>query len=208
MFTIILQLLGWIAFIVASIILGAWLRKNPSKKGAERTSWVLHFLFWAGVAPPVGFGFFYPGLTHFDSVLGLQSLPQSSVLQLLGMTVLLIGAVFILTSNMALWILGSGANAFLLTKRLVADGIYQWTRNPMSLGIYLLAIAIGLLAGSTYLTAGALILFIPAHIFYLKYFEEYELELRLGQSYIEYKQRAPFLLPGFNFQQKAGENHE
>jgi len=73
----------------------------------------------------------------------------------------------------------------------------------MSLGGYLIAVGIGLLIGSTYLTVGALLLFIPAHVFYLKYFEEYELELRLGQSYIEYKQRVPFLIPGFSFQHKA-----
>jgi protein-S-isoprenylcysteine O-methyltransferase Ste14 len=36
---------------------------------------------------------------------------------------------------------------------------------------------------------------IPVHVFYLKYFEEYELELRLGQEYLEYKRRVPFLLP-------------
>jgi protein-S-isoprenylcysteine O-methyltransferase Ste14 len=208
MFTIILQLLGWITFIVASIILGAWLRKHPSKKGAERTSRILHFLFWVGVAPPVGFGFFYPGLTHFDSAIGLQSLPQSSTLQLLGTTVFLIGAGFILASNITLWILGSGANAFLLTKRLVAGGIYQWARNPMSLGFYLVAIGIGLLVESIFLTVGALLLFIPSHIFYLKYFEEYELGLRLGQSYVEYKKRVLFLLPRFNFRQKTGENHK
>ena len=203
MFTIILQLLGWLIFIAASIILGAWLRKHPSKRGAERTSLILHSLFWAGVAPAIGLGFFYPGLTRFDAELGLTPLPQSSTLQLLGMTVSFIGVCLLLESNMALWILGSGANAFLLTKRLVAGGIYQWTRNPMSLGIYLIAIGIGLLVGSTYLTAGALLLFIPAHIFYLKYFEEYELELRLGEVYLEYKQKVPFLIPGFNFQHKS-----
>jgi protein-S-isoprenylcysteine O-methyltransferase Ste14 len=28
-------------------------------------------------------------------------------------------------------------------------------------------------------------------------FEEYELELRLGQTYLDYKQRVHFLLPGW-----------
>jgi len=203
MIVIILQLLGWVAFVVVSIILGAWLRRYPTKKSAENTSLILHFLFWAGVAPVVGFGFFYPGLANFDSVLDLQPLPQNSILQLLGMTALLIGFCLIPASNMALWSLGSGANAFLMTKRPVVGSIYKWTRNPMSLGGYLIAVGIGLLIGSTYLTVGALLLFIPAHVFYLKYFEEYELELRLGQSYIEYKQRVPFLIPGFSFQHKA-----
>jgi len=32
-----------------------------------------------------------------------------------------------------------------------------------------------------------LLVVIPAHVFYLKHFEEYELELRMGQAYVEYK---------------------
>ena len=78
----------------------------------------------------------------------------------------------------------------------------------MSLGLYLMAFGIGLLAGSTYLTVGALLLFVPAHIFYLKFFEEYELELRLGQSYTEYKQRVPFLFPRLYSRQDTGEEQE
>ena len=36
---------------------------------------------------------------------------------------------------------------------------------------------------------------IPAHAFFLKYFEEVELELRFGESYLEYKKNVPFLIP-------------
>jgi protein-S-isoprenylcysteine O-methyltransferase Ste14 len=36
---------------------------------------------------------------------------------------------------------------------------------------------------------------IPAHIFFLKYFEELELELRFGETYKQYKQTVPFLIP-------------
>ena len=46
------------------------------------------------------------------------------------------------------------------------------------------------------MTLGALLVVVPVHIIYLKYFEEYELKLRLGQPCVEYKQRVPFLLPG------------
>jgi protein-S-isoprenylcysteine O-methyltransferase Ste14 len=45
------------------------------------------------------------------------------------------------------------------------------------------------------MTLGAVLIVIPVHVFYLKYFEERELELRLGESYGEYKRRVPFLLP-------------
>jgi len=194
MFTIVLQLLGWLTFMMATIALGAWLRRNPSKRSAERTSRILHFLFWMGVVPPAGFGVFYPGLTRFDKVLGISPLPRQSVVLAIGILGLLVGAYLFVVSNVALRRFGEGANAFRLTKRLVIGDIYERTRNPMSLGFYLACVGIGLLAGSTYLTLGALLVVIPSHVFYLKYFEEYELELRMGQPYVEYKQRVPFLL--------------
>jgi hypothetical protein len=53
----------------------------------------------------------------------------------------------------------------------------------MSLGFCLGAVGLGLLVGSVCMTLGALLVVIPVHIFYLKYFEEYELGLGLGPSY-------------------------
>jgi protein-S-isoprenylcysteine O-methyltransferase Ste14 len=108
---------------------------------------------------------------------------------------LLIGTHLIVVSSVALLLWGKGANAFWLTKRLVVGNIYERMRNPMSLGLYLWSVGIGLLVGSTYMTLGALLVVIPVHVLYLKYFEEHELALRMGQPYLEYKQRVPFLLP-------------
>ena len=65
----------------------------------------------------------------------------------------------------------------------------------MSLGYYLIALAVGMISGSTAFTLGVLFGLIPAHLFFLKYFEELELELRLGEPYAEYKSKVPFLLP-------------
>jgi protein-S-isoprenylcysteine O-methyltransferase Ste14 len=96
---------------------------------------------------------------------------------------------------MALRRFGEGTNAFWLTQRLVAANIYARSRNPMSLGYYLLCVGIGLIAGSTYVTIGSLLGIVPVHIFNLRYFEEYELALRLGPSYLEYKRSVPFLIP-------------
>lgn len=195
MFTIVLQMLGWLIFLMSTTTLGAWLRRNPSKRNAGRTSRSLHFLFWIGIVPPAGLGVFYPGLTHFDTELGFSPLPRHSVVLTVGILGLLIGAYLFIVSNVALGLFGEGMSAFWLTRQLVVGNIYKRTRNPMSLGFYLGAVGIGLLLGSTYMTLGALLVAIPVHIFYLKYFEEYELELRMGQSYVAYKQQVPFLLP-------------
>jgi len=193
--TIVLQVLGWLVFLAGTIVLGAWLRGNPGKGSAERASRVLHLLFWAGTYPPGLLGVFYPGLSGLDQELGLSPLPGQPIVHVVGAVGLLLGAYLIFVSNMALLHLGQGANAFLLTRKLVAGNIYKRMRNPMSLGLYIGSVGIGLLAGSTYFTLGTLFGAIPVHIFYLKYFEEYELELRLGPSYVAYKQRVPFLLP-------------
>jgi protein-S-isoprenylcysteine O-methyltransferase Ste14 len=196
-FTIILQMLGWLVFLTGTVALGAWLRKNPNRRTAERTSRILHLLFWMGVLPPAFLGVFYPGLTGFDQELGLNPLPRQATVRLVGTLVCLIGAYLFVVSNVALRSLGEGASAFWLTKRLVVSHIYERTRNPMSLGFYLGAVGIGLMLGSTYMTLGALYVAIPVHVFYLKYFEEYELELRMGPSYAEYRRSVPFLIPGW-----------
>jgi protein-S-isoprenylcysteine O-methyltransferase Ste14 len=198
-----MQVLGWLVFTMGTITFGIWLRKHPGKKNAENTSRILHFLFWISVVPPTGLGFFFPGLLSFDKVLGLSPLPRSSILPVVGMLLLLIGVYFFAASNIVIRLAGKGGPAFLLTKDLVTVSIYKRTRNPMSLGLYLGSVGMGLLIGSTYWTLGALIVAIPAHIFYLKFFEELELGMRMEQPYKEYKQRVPFLLPKWDLSRKG-----
>ena len=147
------------------------------------------------MVPPAALGVLYPGLTGLDQALGLNPLPRHPVILVAGALGLLVGAYLFILSNIVLGLSGNGTSAFWLTQRLVAGNIYRRTRNPMSLGFYLGAVGLGLLVGSAYMTWGALLVVMPVHVLYLKYFEEYELELRLGQAYMEYKQRVPFLLP-------------
>jgi hypothetical protein len=127
-------------------------------------------------------GLFYPGLTHFDGLFGLRPLPWRPVFLTLGILLAVPGFYFMVITNKLLRSLGSGANAFRLTKKIVAEDIYKRTRNPMSLGFYLLTLAMGFVSGSTLVTLVVLLGLIPAHIFFLRYFEELELELRFGES--------------------------
>lgn len=195
MFTISLQALSWLTFLLATILLGAWLRGNRNNQNAIRASKVLHVLFWIGVAPYGVLGVIYPGLTQYDQLLGIPPIPKTIVLKVLGSLCTLIGIYLFFVSNLYLWFSGKGGNAFFLTKTLVKGGIYRRTRNPMSLGLYLFSLGTSIVVRSTYLTFGTLFLVIPVHVFYLKYFEELELELRMGQPYLEYKWKIPFLLP-------------
>ena len=198
MFTLYLILIGLLSFAIGTWILGVYLRRYPSKVNAEKTSRIMHFLFFAGLGTPYIIGLFYPGLTHFDEIIGLKSLPWKPVFLALGILLAIPGFYFMVITNKLLRSLGSGANAFRLTKKIVAEDIYKRTRNPMSLGFYLLTLAVGFVSGSTFVTLYALLGLIPSHIFFLKYFEELELELRFGESYLEYKKNVPFLIPRFS----------
>ena len=198
MFVLYLGFAGLLAFAIGAGVLGVWLRKNPSKENAERSSRVMHFLFFAGVVAPGTVMLFYPGLTHLDELVGIEPLPWKPFFLVAGILLGLPGFYFLGVSNKLLRALGSGANAFRLTKTVVETDVYQRTRNPMSLGYYLGAIALGFVFGSRLLTLAVIFGLIPAHLFFLKFFEEFELELRFGEDYKAYKKKVPFLFPRFS----------
>ena len=195
MVVLYLGLLGLLAFIMGVVILGLWLRRHPSKVNAEKSSRIVHFLFFAGLGTPILISIFYPGLTHLDELIGLDPLPLKPFFLIIGIILAIPGLYFLGISNKSLRALGSGANAFRLTKRIVEQDIYKYTRNPMSLGYYLFSLSVGLMSGSTLFTLSVLLGIIPAHVFFLKFFEELELELRFGESYKQYKQKVPFMIP-------------
>lgn len=195
MFTVYYVIIGIVVFFIAALVLGFWLRAHRSQENAERSSRVMHFFFFAGLVAPPLIAIFYPGLTHFDALLGLTSLPFKPFFLALGIILAIPGLYFLGVTNKLLRALGSGTNAFILTKRIVSDDIYKRTRNPMSLGFYLFALALAFASSSTFVLLAVSLGLIPAHAFFLKYFEELELELRFGESYLEYKRTVPFLIP-------------
>ena len=197
MFTVYYTLIGIVTFFIAALILGAWLRRHRAKENAERSSRIMHFLFFAGLVAPPLIAIVYPGLTRFDALLGLPSLPFKPFFLALGSLLAIPGLYFLAVTNKLLRSLGSGTNAFILTKKIVDDDIYKRTRNPMSLGFYLFALALGFASNSTFILLAVSLGLIPAHAFFLKFFEEVELELRFGEAYLEYKKTVPFLFPKF-----------
>ena len=195
MLTVYWMIGGVLAMAAGSAVLGVWLRSHPSKDGAEKSSRVMHFLFFAGMVGPGAVAFLYPGYQNIDKLVGIPSLPWRFLFLGLGIVVAVPALYLLVISNRLLRTSGQGANAFRLTKEVVGSSIYMRTRNPMSLGFYLGALAVGLISGSTFTTLGALLGTIPAHLLFLKYFEEKELELRFGKSYLEYRRSTPFLFP-------------
>lgn len=95
------------------------------------------------------------------------------------------------------YVLGEGTPApKVATQRLVMQGPYAYSRNPMTLGALLTYLGIGVWMGSgvvillTVIVFSALLTFIYIH-------ETRELSERFGEEYSEYKKRTPFLLPHF-----------
>ena len=195
MLILYLAILGILVFTLGTWITGMWLRRHSSKGNAEKSSRVVHSLFFAGLGAPFFIGIFYPGFTHLDELLDLASLSPKVFFTIIGTIMLIPGLYFLGVSYTLIRTVGEGANALRLTKHIVVQDVYKYTRNPMTLGYYLFLIGIGFISGSTLLTVYFLAGIIPSHLFFLKYFEELELELRFGESYKEYKQNVPFLLP-------------
>lgn len=120
-------------------------------------------------------------------------LPVPSVIGLI--LVIVTGIALILTVlNLALK--GFGAPFFIkLSQKLAADWMYAWTRNPMVLAGLSFLLALGIWFQSLLFVLWGLLLFTPALLFFVKIYEERELEFRFGAPYLEYKSKTPMLFP-------------
>lgn len=78
---------------------------------------------------------------------------------------------------------------------LVMTGPYQFVRNPMLTGVFLLLFGIGFAIKSLSLVVLSTPLFVLANVWELKEIEEPELVKRLGQDYVAYQQRTPMFIP-------------
>jgi protein-S-isoprenylcysteine O-methyltransferase Ste14 len=125
---------------------------------------------WSGwVLPvPVGFGLFLVAITGLATLLTIGNLALKGI-----------GAPF----------------AIALSRKLTVDWFYAWTRNPMVLAFLAFLLSLGIWFQSTLFVLWVLILFAPALLTFVKVYEERELEIRFGASYIEYKSRSPLLFP-------------
>lgn len=156
----------------------------------SRAVWVTTFVHFS-----LGFTFGIPIIlavtTYRDWNLWLLPVPTWIGLAL----VIITGAAFLLVvANLALK--GLGAPMFLaLSQKLAVDWLYAWTRNPMVLAGLAFLISLGIWFQSMLFVVWTLVLFTPALLFFVKVYEERELGIRFGASYLEYKSRTPMLFP-------------
>lgn len=97
-------------------------------------------------------------------------------------------------SNLALKGLGAPF-AIALSQKLAMDWMYAWTRNPMVLSSLALLLSVGIWFQSALFFLWSLCLVSPALLFFVKVYEERELEIRFGTVYLAYKSKTPILFP-------------
>jgi protein-S-isoprenylcysteine O-methyltransferase Ste14 len=113
----------------------------------------------------------------------------------------LLGAFFLIWSNIFLLIVGKGGptegfNTSISpkTKNLVTKGPYRYTRNPMVFGAFSLYISIGIFLNSI-LCLISIFIFLYFVIKYLKLSEEKRLLKDFGDEFKDYKIKTPLLFP-------------
>lgn len=204
MFTLILWL--WVLnqplsnIVNLSIIVGGvflvfpvvWLGRKmlDNQPTMRRAAWITTFVHFA-LMILFGAAIIRAVITHQDWSGWALPIPVKIGLLLVTIT----GAATMLTVvNLALKGLGAPF-AIALTKKLTVDWLYAWTRNPMVLATLAFLLALGMWFQSALFVLWVLILVTPALLVFVKVYEERELEIRFGTSYLEYKSRTPMLFP-------------
>jgi len=121
------------------------------------------------------------------------NLPIPSII---GLILVFITGIILSVIVLNLAIKGFGAPFFIaLSNKLAVDWFYAWTRNPMVVASLAFLLSLGIWFKSLFFILWALILFTPALLYFVKVYEERELEFRFGTSYVEYKSKTPMLCP-------------
>jgi protein-S-isoprenylcysteine O-methyltransferase Ste14 len=181
-------IVGGVLLVVPVVWLGRRiLDKRPTMR---RTAWITTFVHYA-VGTLLGCAIIRAIRTRRDWA--DWSLPVPTPIGFL-LVVVTGGAVLLTVANLALKGLGAPF-AVALSRKLATGWLYAWTRNPMVLAVLAFLLALGIWFQSALFVIWTVVLFAPALLAFVKVYEERELELRFGASYLEYKARTPLLLP-------------
>ena len=157
---------------------------------ASRAAWITIFVHYAMVIL-FGVAIFRAVTTHQDWSGWTLPIPVE-----IGLLLVVITGAAALLSVVNLALKGLGAPfAIALSRKLASDWMYAWTRNPMLLAGFGFLLSLGIMFQSTLFVLWVLIIVIPEFLFFVKVYEERELEFRFGASYLEYKSRTPMLFP-------------
>ena len=169
-----------------------WLGRNilDRQPTTSRAVWITTFVQF-GVGNMFAVGIIQAVTTHQDWSDWVLPIPAE-----IGLSLVIITGTATLLTVVNLALKGLGAPFFIaLSRKLAVDWMYAWTRNPMVLAALAFLLSLGIWYQSVLFVLWALLLFAPALLFFVKVYEERELEIRFGASYLEYKSRTPMLFP-------------
>jgi protein-S-isoprenylcysteine O-methyltransferase Ste14 len=135
-----------------------------------------------------------------DDIFLLPRFPQFPINIILGSVIFFSGLAIGIKATRALFKKGQGLpwgefNGRSQTQKLVTNGIYAYTRNPMVLGYSLLPCGMGIMFRSLSMTLFITAMVLLSSAWVAKTREESSLEKRFGEAYLQYKKNTPFLIP-------------
>ncbi len=156
----------------------------------SRMPWITTFVHYA-LGLLFGLAIIRAIETHQDWTVWILPIPTD-----IGYGLVMVTSAITLLAVINLALKGLGAPfAIALSQKLAMDWMYAWTRNPMVLASLALLVSLGIWYQSVPFVLWALLCVSPALLFFVKVYEERELELRFGASYLEYKAKTPMLFP-------------
>jgi protein-S-isoprenylcysteine O-methyltransferase Ste14 len=181
-------IVGGLLLVFPTVWLGRlMLDRQPT---TSRAAWITTFVHY-GVGILFGAAIIRAVITYQDWPGWRLPIPVE-----IGWLLVIITGAAVLASVVNLALKGLGAPfAIALSKKLAVDWLYAWTRNPMVLAALAFLLSLGIWFQSALFALWVLFLFAPALLVFVKAYEERELELRFGASYLEYKSRTPMLFP-------------
>ncbi len=174
--------------LVPFAILGRFLL--DSRPTADRADWVAILVHY-GVMIPLG-------AAIIEALKGGQAWPgwRLPIPAEVGRALMWVTGVALLLTVANLAVRGLGAPfAIALSRRLATDWMHGWTRNPMVLSTLAFLAALGLWFRSALFILWVALVVSPVWLIFVKVYEERELEIRFGQSFLDYKARTPMLWP-------------
>jgi protein-S-isoprenylcysteine O-methyltransferase Ste14 len=181
-------IVGGVLLVFPLVLLGRKILDR--RQTTSRVAWITTLVHFA-LMFLLGMAIFRAVTTHQDWSGWVLPVPAE-----IGSLLFIITGVASLVTVVNLALKGLGAPFFIaISQKLAVDWLYAWTRNPMALAGFAFFLSLGILFQSVLFVLWVLILVVPALLFFVKVYEERELELRFGASYLEYKSRTPMLFP-------------
>lgn len=114
------------------------------------------------------------------------SLPSSFVFTIIGIVVILTGLAIIFSASRTFKKADTRIEPWKPTSRIVSQGVFAYSRNPIYVAFCLASIGIGFVAGSVWVLMSFVPTAITIYFFAIKKEEAY-LERKFGDEYLNYK---------------------